>query len=157
MSGTTLAGNRYTGLARQDVGMYEDILVPTGPDPSRKRVFEHALELAGTYGARLHALHVCDLVDRGHFDENEDEDPVDAGRRLVEQLQERAEADGIETTAEVRKGTPYEEILAYIEDEGIDLVVMGTHGKRGLTRVLLGSTAEEVVRRSPVPVLTVKG
>lgn len=150
-----LAGNRYTGPPEQAPSMYEDILVPTGPDPSRKRVLEHALELAGTYGARLHLLHVCDLVDRGQFDE--EEDPQASGRRLVEDLQEQAQAQGIETAGEVREGTPYEEILAYIDETGIDMVVMGTHGKQGLTRVLLGSTAEEVLRRSPVPVLTLQG
>lgn len=135
--------------------MYEDVLVPTGPDPSRKRVLEHALEIATTYGARLHVMHVCDLVDRGQFDE--DEDPLESGRQLVDEIKQRAEGEGLETVGGIREGTPYEEILAYVEEAEVDLVVMGTHGKQGLTRVLLGSTAEEVLRRSPVPVLTVKG
>jgi nucleotide-binding universal stress UspA family protein len=55
----------------------------------------------------------------------------------------------------VRSGDPAEEILSYIADQNIDAVVMGTHGRKGLDRVLFGSVAEQVVKRSPVPVLTV--
>jgi nucleotide-binding universal stress UspA family protein len=135
--------------------MYERILVPTGPDPSRKAVLEHALDLADTYGARVHVLHVADLLDRGQYDEGEG--PEEEAQAAVDQVREAAEAAGIETTGEIREGTPYEEVLATVEAHDIDLVVMGTHGKQGLTRVLLGSTAEEVLRRSPVPVLTVRG
>lgn len=137
--------------------MYREILVPTGPDPSRKETVEHAVELAETYGARLHALHVSDLVDRGHLSDEDETEPEEASRRSVQLVREAAEGAGVEAISAVREGTPYEEILDYVETEGIDLVVMGTHGKSGLTRVLLGSTAEEVIRRSPVPVLTVKG
>ena len=52
---------------------------------------------------------------------------------------------------------PWEEILATIEAVGADLVIMGTHGRRGVPRLLLGSVAEKIVRTSPVPVLTVRG
>ena len=54
-------------------------------------------------------------------------------------------------------GTPWEEILNVVRDENIDLVVMGTHGRRGVAHALLGSVAEKTVRLSPVPVLTVRG
>lgn len=56
----------------------------------------------------------------------------------------------------VVEGVPRSEILAYVEDEGSDLVVMGTHGRTGLDHYLIGSVAEKVVRRSPVPVVTVR-
>lgn len=135
--------------------MYREILVPAGPNPDRKTLLEHVRELASTYDARVHVMHVVDLVDRGSF--GEDEEPEDEGREAVEEMRDDLQATGLETLGEVREGTPYEEILDYAETEGIDLVVMGTHGKQGLTRMLLGSTAEEVIRRSPVPVLTVKG
>lgn len=137
--------------------MYREILVPTGSDPSRKRVIENAVDLADTYGARIHVLHVADLVDRGHLSDEDELDPEDEARGEIEAVEEAAEAAGVETRSEVREGTPYEEILDYVDAEGIDIVVMGTHGKSGLSRMLLGSTAEEVLRRSPVPVLTVKG
>lgn len=58
-------------------------------------------------------------------------------------------------TAVMRTGTPYEEILATAKEAGADLIVMGTHGRRGVPRALLGSVAERVVRTAAVPVLTV--
>jgi nucleotide-binding universal stress UspA family protein len=53
-------------------------------------------------------------------------------------------------------GVPWQEILKTVKDENIDLIVMGTHGRRGITRALIGSVAEKTVRMSPVPVLTVR-
>jgi nucleotide-binding universal stress UspA family protein len=58
---------------------------------------------------------------------------------------------------QVVEGNPSEEILAYATEHGIDLITMGTHGRSGLDRVVMGSVAERVVRRSSVPVLTVRG
>lgn len=58
---------------------------------------------------------------------------------------------------EVVEGNPHEKILEYVSEHDIDMVVMGTHGRTGLDRALMGSVAERVVRRSPVPVLTVRG
>jgi universal stress protein A len=56
----------------------------------------------------------------------------------------------------VLKGTPYEEISRFAEENKIDLIVIGTHGRTGLDRMLFGSTAEQVVRYAPCPVLTVR-
>jgi universal stress protein A len=56
----------------------------------------------------------------------------------------------------VLKGTPYEEISKFASENKIDLVVLGTHGRRGIDRVLFGSTAEQVVRNAPCPVLSVR-
>ncbi|TAN42343.1 MAG: universal stress protein [Nitrospirae bacterium] len=56
----------------------------------------------------------------------------------------------------VRRGVPYEEILKFSEEEKIDTIVIGTHGRKGLDRVLFGSTAERVVRNAACPVLTVR-
>lgn len=55
------------------------------------------------------------------------------------------------------EGNPHEEILEYVSEHDIDMVVMGTHGRTGIDRVVMGSVAERVVRQSPVPVLTVRG
>jgi len=64
-------------------------------------------------------------------------------------------AEGPRTDAVFRQGTPFDVILDVAKSEGCDLIVIGTHGRRGVARVLLGSVAERVVRLSPVPVLTV--
>ncbi len=57
--------------------------------------------------------------------------------------------------AEVVSGDPAEEIMRYAETEGVDLIVMGTHGRKGLERIIFGSVAEQVVKNAPVPVLVV--
>lgn len=64
---------------------------------------------------------------------------------------------GLTVVIEIVEGNPHEEILEYVSEHGIDMVIMGTHGRTGLDRVVMGSVAERVVRRSPVPVLTVRG
>ena len=70
---------------------------------------------------------------------------------------EQAEDDGVETIeGMVSQGSPHRAILDYIEDQDIDLVVMGTHGRTGLDRYLLGSVTEKVVRLSDAPVMTVR-
>jgi len=75
------------------------------------------------------------------------------GRKVVGEVVDRAEDAGVAATGVVRRGRPHRAILDYVEAEGVDVVVMGTHGRRGLERYLLGSVAERVVRLSPAPVL----
>jgi nucleotide-binding universal stress UspA family protein len=77
------------------------------------------------------------------------------GTDLVERVADRF--GDVQTRTEVRSGNPHETILDYTDEHDIDLVVMGTHGRTGLDRYLLGSVTEKVVRTSDVPVLTVRG
>ena len=79
-----------------------------------------------------------------------------ANNRLAELVPPDRKPKGGLTTS-VAIGTPVDRILDYIKDANIDLVVMGTHGRGAVGHLLLGSVAERMVRRSPVPVLTVKG
>ena len=139
--------------------MYDEILVPTDGSPAATAALDHAIDLAETYGARLHTLYVVDASSFASIDAGSDM-VIDAleeeGERAVEEVRERAEAAGIETEAHVASGTAYRSILDYIDSEGVDLVVMGTHGRRGVERFLLGSVTERVVRSADVPVLTVR-
>jgi len=59
-------------------------------------------------------------------------------------------------TTETRRGEPYRTILDYADEAVVDVIVMGTHGRRGLDRYLLGSVTEKVVRAATVPVLTIR-
>lgn len=139
--------------------MYDEILVPTDGSPAATAALDHAMNLAETYGARLHTLYVVDAGSFASIDAGSDM-VVDAleeeGNRAVEEIRERAEAAGIETETHVDSGTAYRSILDYIDAEDVDLVVMGTHGRRGVERFLLGSVTERVVRSADVPVLTVR-
>jgi nucleotide-binding universal stress UspA family protein len=88
--------------------------------------------------------------------------PLDVGTevaRVNSQLQEAeqaaTQAGAVGVSSSLRQGGAVDEILAHAKEEGIDLIVMGTHGRTGLKHALLGSVAEKIVRRSPCAVLTV--
>ena len=142
-------------------GGFETILVPTdGSKPAREAV-THALDLARTYDATLHALYV---VDRGAYASrpgwtwDELQQVLEQnGETVLEDVQSRAAADGISVAAEITHGVPHQAIEEYCNQHGIDIVVMGTHGRSGLTRQLIGSVTERVLRSSDVPVLTIRG
>jgi nucleotide-binding universal stress UspA family protein len=139
--------------------MYSEILVPTDGSKAAERAIEHALDIAKTYGARIHALYVVDTSIYTSLDAGADV-VIDAlereGEVATRHVREAAEEAGVEIDAEVVTGTAYRSIRDYIEDHDIDLVIMGTHGRTGLSHYLLGSVTERVVRTSPVPVLTVR-
>jgi nucleotide-binding universal stress UspA family protein len=165
--------------------MYNTILFPTDGSDGAYAALEHARDVATQYGATLHVLFVAQedfgpsgMVDTDHEDipksdmtgERHDED-VKSGMTNVEHDELGAvEAHGQEVVGEVAqslgddipvetvvlRGNPYERILDYSEENDADLIVMGTHGRTGVDRYLLGSVTEKVVRTSDVPVLTVR-
>jgi nucleotide-binding universal stress UspA family protein len=142
-------------------GGFENILIPTdGSKPAREAV-THALDLARTYDATLHALYV---VDRGAYASrpgwtwDELQQVLEQnGETVLEDVQSRAAADGISVAAEITHGVPHQAIEEYCNQHGIDLVVMGTHGRSGISRRLIGSVTERVLRNSDGPVLTIRG
>jgi nucleotide-binding universal stress UspA family protein len=135
--------------------MYDDILVPTDGSRGAKIALEHGVEIALQWDATLHALYVVDtrLARSGPLLET----LRDEGRGAVRDVEVAGTQADLTVVTEVIEGNPHEEILDYVSEHGIDMVVMGTHGRTGLDRVVMGSVAERVVRRSPVPVLTVRG
>ena len=124
-------------------------------------VIERAVDLAGKYDASVHALYVANMGTIGTLDVDDRERiqrRLEArGERAVEAVSDAAERAGLETTTATRRGTPHQRITEYVEDhDDVDLVVMGTHGRTGLSHVLLGSVAENVLRHTTVPVLLVR-
>jgi nucleotide-binding universal stress UspA family protein len=137
--------------------MYDRILVPTDGSEGSRAAVEHAVDLATTFDAVLHALYVVDAgvgVDGGVLGTLDAFEA--AGEDAVEEVARRAAAAGVETVTDVVQGTPHRAILDHVDEHAVDLVVMGTHGRTGLDRYLLGSVAEKVVRLSDGPVLTVR-
>lgn len=139
--------------------MYDDILLPTDGSPAAEAAIGHAMHAANQNGAVIHAVHVLEVTEQGDItddiENNEDEFRTGA-EELLKPLIDAAEEAGVESVEEVVEGKAHGKLVEYVEDHDIDLVVMATHGKSGLSRVLLGSTAEKVVRHSPAPVLTVR-
>jgi nucleotide-binding universal stress UspA family protein len=138
--------------------MYDTILVPTDGSPAAERAVDHAVELATQFGATVHALYVVDVALYSSLEAGVDavmESLEAEGDRAVEDVASRCAAADVETETAVVVGTVHRAIEKHIEDNDIDLVVMGTHGRKGIERFLLGSVTERTVRTSPVPVLTV--
>lgn len=139
--------------------MYDDILFPTDGSDGAAAALEHAIDHALTYDASLHVLYVVEetipALEAGAGDVLAKLETV--GQEAVDDAIERATEAGVDSVqGSVGGGSPYRVIREYIDDNDIDMVVMGTHGRRGLDRYLLGSVTEKVVRTSDCPVLTVR-
>lgn len=145
---------------REQNSMHDQILLPTDGSETADSAIDQAIDIAEKYNAEFHALYVVDKSEpvlnvRGSeasFDRLEKE-----GEDIVDDATERAEQASISSvTGAVQRGEPAETILQYVDANEIDLVVMGTHGRSGLDRHLLGSVAETVVRHAAASVLTVR-
>lgn len=141
--------------------MYDNILLPTDGSEGTEGAVAHAFDLAKTYDATVHTLYVIDLKEVNAIEHTFDTTEYTAefrseGESVLEDLEARAEDAGIEINTVLEEGVPHEVILEYSDDEEMDLIVMGTHGRTGLDRYLVGSVTEKVVRLSDVPVLTTR-
>lgn len=133
------------------------ILVPTDFSDTSAAALRYAIALARRFDARLYFLHVSDAsvaADAAYPIELFETLENAAHDRLRRLLPEK-EAKELQPACTMRIGVPADEIVRYAEQHGIDLIVMGTHGREGVMRAMLGSVAETVVRRASCPVLTV--
>lgn len=139
--------------------MYDRILVPTdGTD--QPAVTTHALNVAELCDATVHVLYV---VDEDALDYQTSESGREETRRTrreegeasTARIVEAADKRSLDAVTAVEEGSPSETIVEYADDHDVEMVVMGTHGRSGVDRYILGSVTEEVVRSSDVPVLTV--
>lgn len=138
---------------------YEDVLVPTDGSAAATRAAEHGLSLASALDATVHALSVADdaSLGLGVPSTASSDDGETAARDAVDDLVSAAEAKGLgDVVRHVERGSPVEGILSCVDENDVDAVVMGTTGRRGTDRILLGSVAEKTVRSAPVPVVTVR-
>jgi nucleotide-binding universal stress UspA family protein len=140
------------------------ILAPTDFSPHSERAVRYACGLAERLGAELHLVHVLsDVIPAGpdpllmpvmppeYYEENEER-----ARETLGRLLDPAWGSPRSVVTAVRWGSPVETIVAYAEDLRVDLLVIATHGRTGLSHVLLGSVAERIVREAPCPVLTIR-
>ncbi|MEF8821465.1 MAG: universal stress protein [Halovenus sp.] len=163
--------------------MYRNILHPTDGSDGAQAALEHTRDLAEKYDATVHVMYVVETptISGGMADDQRNVDssglssnPKGEGRGMASEQQtgpqiqqqqtEQAEEvveetarqlDGLDVETVIEHGEPHQQILEYADD-GIDLIVMGTHGRTGVERYLLGSVTEKVVRLSDVPVVTVR-
>jgi nucleotide-binding universal stress UspA family protein len=141
---------------------FKKILFPVDLSESSTKIVPFVKSLASRYDARVHLLFVARVFDyftsmyvpHPSVSQFEKEVLEGAEKRLYEFADESFK-DVAGTRTQVVAGDPSEEILNYINLHGIHLVVMGTHGRKGIDKVIFGSVAERVVKSSPVPVMVV--
>ena len=142
--------------------MFDTIVVATDGSDSVRRAVDVAVDIAARFEAEVHAVYV---VDSGEIESTPDEvrddlrDALDdCGREALDQVVDAASArdPSLDVTVEAREGQPAPEIADYARAVDADVVAMGTRGRHGENRFLIGSVAERVVRTCPVPVLTVR-
>jgi nucleotide-binding universal stress UspA family protein len=134
------------------------ILLPTDGSKMATEAATHAIELAAVTDGTLHIVHAVDLTFiSGEYGSGAILDALEAaGQRAVDDLIERATEAGVQSVeASILSGAPSRAITDYATDRGVDLIVMGTHGRSGLDRYLLGSVTEKVIRLAETPVLSV--
>jgi nucleotide-binding universal stress UspA family protein len=142
----------------------DNILLPTDFSACADHALTHAVDLADRFGAHLHLLHVVNELDPdwyGLTDAQEravklrDQIESEARERLRSLVPEEERA--IETTVSLQLSFDVaDSINEYVEEREMDLVVMGTHGRKGLDRLMLGNVADKIIRHAPCPVMTVR-
>ena len=134
------------------------ILVPTDFSETSAAALRYACALARRFAARVYLLNVADypgIGAEGDYPIGIVETMQNAAHDRLRRLLTEQDVKDLQPDCATRIGLPAEEIVQYAHEHAIDLIVMGTHGREGVMRVVLGSVAETVVRRAPCPVLTV--
>ncbi len=132
------------------------IKVTTDHSPFTLAALEYAVSFGMLYTSKLYLLHVHEGKEGHHGKEaSAGQSDNDSGAALDEFIRMNVPSQ-TRLVAVVRRGNPAEEIKRFAQEEGIDLIVMATHGRTGVRHMVMGSVAERVVRLCSVPVLTVK-
>jgi len=132
--------------------MYSKILLATDGSEDAWRATDHAFELAEGFGASVHVVYVSETavpVAYGDYLRAE-------GDRVARSIAARGAQRGIDVVWEVLEGVPHEEIEKYAERRDVDLIVVGSRGKSGIERRLLGSVTDRLLRTVSVPVLVIR-
>ena len=145
--------------------LLKHILVATDFGEASSVALSYGRELARTFGATLHVVHAVDLLaarlpmTQGHgydLDRLQKEVEESARTSLAELVTEDDRTKLGAREAVVASLSPSDAILDYARDKTIDMIVIGTHGRSGISRLVMGSVAEKIVRTAPCPVLTVR-
>ena len=138
---------------------YKRILIPTDGSKSNEEVVDKGLSLARLLGAKVKLLFV---VDTSTFTDVPPDELITTlkgymeaeGNNVLDRIEEKAEEMGIEIEKSIMDGHPAEVIIE--ESEKQDIIVMGTHGRSGITKLFMGSTAEKVIHQGKCPVMVVR-
>ncbi len=142
--------------------MFANIVCPVDFSEYTEGILKYAVSIAKKYDARVHLLHV--IPNLNYFTPYESfltpENLVLIERNIEKEIEKDFEKIvkkiDMPVIKIIKTGVVFVEIIDYIKEENIDLVIMGTHGRSGIEHILIGSVAEKILRRSPCPVLTVR-
>lgn len=140
--------------------MYKKILIPTDGSETAEKAVEHGIKLAKALGCEVIGLYVIDI---SAFAGVPTETIWESMRKLLEEegnkalatVERIAKENDVKFSISIKEGIPSEDIIKVSEEENIDLIIMGTAGRAGLNRFLLGSVAEKVVRSAQCPVMVI--
>lgn len=133
--------------------MYQNVLIPTDGSDGTRRAIEHGLTIANRFEGTVHAL---SIVPEGPFGTMTNGEVTTGAERAVQYVEREAERVGVPVTTTIERGVPHESVLAYAEENDVDAIVMGTQGRTGLDRFLVGSVTERTVRMAEPPVITLR-
>lgn len=142
-------------------GLYRNIVIATDGSENSMRAVYRGIEIAKLSGATVHVLHVVDTPSVISEDWTAGKEAIremmmNSGKKVMSKVKKIIEESGMEVKEVLLEGYPANEIINFAENNNMDLIVMGTLGKTGFERLLMGSVAEKVVRYSKVPVLVVR-
>lgn len=139
------------------VAAYDDILFPTDGSEASKATFPHAVSQARAFDARIHVLYLVDTTyaGGGAGGSKSVNSPCAKGEEVLAEFEERLLDEDVDVVPEPADGDPFTQIKRY-GDDGMDMIVMGTRGRSGIEKHLLGSVTEKVVRTADVPVFAVR-
>ena len=136
---------------------WKKILLATDGSKHSLNATEKAIDFAKSYGGTLTAISVVDVPDELYAEAPTVVDElVRKAKGYAENVKNMARAAGVEVNTQVREGESHEAVTRLAKDEGADLIVMGSHGRTGVKRLLMGSVTEKVIGHAPCPVLVVK-
>ena len=149
--------------------LFKNILVPLDESELSERALAVARDLSRLHGATIHLLEAVqphaevysgpDSAVASQYEvqamRNSAEIQINNAQRYLARIVRDCKAEGLDTRSEVREAAPAQSIESYATDNGIDLIVMSTHGRGGIPRMLIGSVTDRVVRSVDVPVLVI--
>jgi nucleotide-binding universal stress UspA family protein len=146
---------------------FHHLLVPIDGSPTADKALDEAIRLASSTGAKVTLLHVMDALSHMTGFESgtlyaEQILPLmrSAGENLLAQAGQKVLAQGLQVECILiteGPGRVFEHVAEHARNNNVDLIVLGSHGRRGIDRALMGSDAEQIIRHAPVPVLVVRG
>jgi nucleotide-binding universal stress UspA family protein len=143
--------------------VFKEIITPTDFSEYSLRALDYAIEIADKFSAHLTIIHIiepmlqaADLTWTTIDYEDLNKAHKESAQKQMDKIVNERIPKGIEVDASILFGKPFLEIVKTARDQNADLIVMATHGRGAISHLLMGSTAEKVVRKAPCPVLTVK-